>query len=60
MLFTSMGIKLPPDSGLYCFWIHGQIHYLVSLLYPNKANKPGYGELYIFKSAEEKTKWLEN
>jgi hypothetical protein len=33
---------------------------LVSLLYSNEANKPGYGQLYIFYSAEAKTKQLEN
>jgi hypothetical protein len=29
---------------------------MVSPLYPNKANTPGYGQPYIFYSAEETTK----
>jgi hypothetical protein len=33
---------------------------LVSSEYPNEANKPGYGQLHIFDSAEARTKGLEN
>jgi hypothetical protein len=33
---------------------------LVSSLYPNEAHNPGYGQLYIFDSAEATTKRLEN
>jgi hypothetical protein len=33
---------------------------LVSPLYPDEANKPGYGQLYIFDSAEATAKWNEN
>lgn len=34
------------------------IYHSVSLLYPNEASKPGYGQLYIFSSAETtKTAW---
>jgi hypothetical protein len=40
----------------YCIWIRGQTGRMVSPLYPNKANTPGYGQLYIFYSAEETTK----
>jgi hypothetical protein len=35
---------------------HGHIYHLVSQLYPNVANKPGYGQLYIFDSTEATTK----
>jgi hypothetical protein len=53
-------IKSPPENGPYCFRIHGQIYHLVSPLYPNQENKPGYGR-YIFDSAEaKKKKRLEN
>jgi hypothetical protein len=45
-------IKSPPGNGPYRSRIHGQIYHLVSPLYPNEAKKPGYGELYIFDSAE--------
>jgi hypothetical protein len=62
MAFASVGarIKSPPGNGTYCFWIHGQIYHLVSPLYPNEANKPEYGQLYIFDSDEATTKLLEN
>jgi hypothetical protein len=62
MAFASMGadIKSPPGNGPYCFRIHGQIYHLVSPLYPNESNKPGYGQLYIFDSTEATTKRLEN
>jgi hypothetical protein len=33
---------------------------LGSLLCPNKANKPGYGQLYIYSSAEAAANQLEN
>jgi hypothetical protein len=33
---------------------------LVSSLYPNEANKPGYAQLYIFDSAEATREQLEN
>jgi hypothetical protein len=33
---------------------------LLTPLYPNEANKPGYGQLYFCYSAEEATKQLEN
>jgi hypothetical protein len=39
---------------------HGYIYYLVSPLYLNEANKPGYGQRYILDSAEATTKRLEN
>jgi hypothetical protein len=47
-------IKSLPATGPNCFWIHVQIHHLVTPLYPNEENKPGYGQLYIFDSAEAK------
>jgi hypothetical protein len=55
MAFTSVGteIKSPSEDNPYCIWIQGQIEHMVSPLYPNKANKPGYGQLYIVDSAEE-------
>jgi hypothetical protein len=46
-----MEIKSPLESRPYCFRIHGRISCLVSSLYPNEANKPGYGQFYIFDSA---------
>ncbi|GBN12749.1 hypothetical protein AVEN_246718-1 [Araneus ventricosus] len=54
LAFASMGaeIKAPPGTGPYCFRIHGQIYHMVSLLYSNERNKPGYGQLYIFDSSE--------
>jgi hypothetical protein len=51
-----MEIKSPPENNPYYIWIQGQIDHLVSPLYPNKANKPGYGQLYIFYFFEETTK----
>jgi hypothetical protein len=53
---ASMGadIKSLPGSGPYCFRIHYLTYDIVSLLYPNEANKPGYGQMYIFEVAEEK------
>jgi hypothetical protein len=52
--FASMGmeIKSLPGNGPNCFWIYVQIHHLVTPLYPNEGNKPGYGQLYIFDSSE--------
>jgi hypothetical protein len=56
-----MGAKITslPANGPYCFRIHVQIYQLFLPLYPNKANKPGYG-LHIFDSAEAETKRLDN
>jgi hypothetical protein len=53
-------IKLPPGNDSHCFWIHGQICYFVALLYPKKANKPGYGQPCISNSAKATTKQPEN
>jgi hypothetical protein len=53
-------MKSPPGNGQYCFWIHGQTYRLASSLYPNEANKSGYGQLYIYDSAETTTEWSEN
>jgi hypothetical protein len=52
-------IKSLPANAPYCFRIHGQIYQLVLPLYPNKANKPGYG-LHIFDSAEAEIKRTDN
>jgi flagellar biosynthesis GTPase FlhF len=62
MAFASMGadIKSPPGNGPHCFRIHGQIYHLVSPLYPNESNKPGYGQLYIYDSTEATTIRLKN
>jgi hypothetical protein len=62
MAFAEMRaeIKSPPGNGLYCFRIHGQVHHLVSPLYSDEANKPGYGQLYIFDPAEATAKRLES
>jgi hypothetical protein len=43
--------EMPPRNGPYFF----QIYHLVSLPYPNKANKPGHAQLCIFISAEATT-----
>jgi hypothetical protein len=51
-----MKIKSPPSNGPYCFWKHSQIYPLVSWLHQNKANMPGYGQLYTSNSAEATTK----
>jgi hypothetical protein len=53
-------IKSLPENGPYSFRTHGQIYHSVSPLYPNGANKPGYGQLHIFDSAEATTKQLED
>jgi hypothetical protein len=53
-------IKSPLGSGTYCFRKNGQICHLLSQLYLNEANKPEYGQLCIFDSAEATTKRLEN
>jgi hypothetical protein len=52
--------KSPPENGPYCSRIHGQIYYLVSPLCPNQANKPGYGQLHMFSSAEAAIKHLKD
>jgi hypothetical protein len=39
------GIKSLLGNSPYCFQIHGHIYHSVSLLYPNKANDPEYGQL---------------
>jgi hypothetical protein len=58
MAFASVGadIKSLPGNGPHCSRIHCQIYHLISLLYPIEANQPGYGQLYIFNSAEARTK----
>jgi hypothetical protein len=54
-------IKSLPGHGPYCFRIHGQIYQMVSPLYAKATNKPGYGQLYIFDSAEAtKNGWRTN
>lgn len=48
----------PHENGHSCYWIHSQVYHFVSLLYSNKANRPGYAHLYIFNSAEaNKVAW---
>jgi hypothetical protein len=47
-------IKSSPGNGLYSFRIYDKIYHFVSLLYPNDKNRPGYGHLYIFDTAQEK------
>jgi hypothetical protein len=61
MALASMAveIKLAPGNGPNYSWRHGHVCQLVFLLYPNEANKPGYGQL-ISCSAGAKIKWLEN
>jgi hypothetical protein len=51
-----MQIKSPPTNGPYCYWTHSHIYPFVSWLHQNKANIPGYGQLYISNSAEATTK----
>ncbi|GBO15347.1 hypothetical protein AVEN_14106-1 [Araneus ventricosus] len=53
-------IKAPPGTGTYCFHIHGQIYHMVSPLYSNERNSPGYGQLYIFDSSEASNRPMEN
>ncbi|GBL95511.1 hypothetical protein AVEN_54116-1 [Araneus ventricosus] len=53
-------IKAPPGTGPYCFHIHGQIYHMVSPLYSNERNKPGYGKLCIFDSSEASNRRVEN
>jgi hypothetical protein len=62
MAFASVGAeyKLPPGNSPYSFRKHGQIYNFVSPLYPNEANKPEYGQVYVFDSTEATTKRLEN
>jgi hypothetical protein len=47
MTFASMisEFKSSRKSGPNCCRIHGKIYHLVSLLYPDKTDKPGYGQL---------------
>jgi hypothetical protein len=49
-------IKSPPGNGPDCIRIHGQIYHLLSPLYPNKANKPGHRQLYIFDLLKQQMK----
>jgi hypothetical protein len=62
LAFALMGaeIKPPPGHRPYCFRIHSQIYHMISPLYAKVTNKPGYGQLYIFDSAEAAKKRLEN
>ncbi|GBN72785.1 hypothetical protein AVEN_224330-1 [Araneus ventricosus] len=53
-------IKAPPGTGPYCFCIYGQIYHMVSPLYSNEQNRPGYGQLYIFDSSEASYRRMEN
>jgi hypothetical protein len=50
-------IKSPLRNHPYCSQIYGQIYNVFfSALYPNEANKTGYGQVYIFNYSETKTK----
>ncbi|GBN09787.1 hypothetical protein AVEN_160263-1 [Araneus ventricosus] len=62
LAFASMGsqIKALPGTGPYCFHIHGQIYHMVSPLYSNEGNKPGYCQFYIFDSSEASNRRMEN
>ncbi|GBN27293.1 hypothetical protein AVEN_155185-1 [Araneus ventricosus] len=62
LAFASMvaEIKEPLGTGPYCFRIHGQIYHMVSTLYSNERNKPGYGQLYIFDSSEASNRRMGN
>jgi hypothetical protein len=62
MAFESLGAEMKSllGNGPYCSRIHGQICHLVSPPCPNEANKPGYGQLYIFDCAKATTERLEN
>ncbi|GBN26769.1 hypothetical protein AVEN_171924-1 [Araneus ventricosus] len=53
-------IKAPLGTGPYCFRIHSQIYRMVSPLYSNERNKPGYGQLHIFYSSEASNRRMEN
>ncbi|GBM68541.1 hypothetical protein AVEN_247892-1 [Araneus ventricosus] len=53
-------IKPPPGTGPYSFHIHSQIYHMVSPLYTNERNKPGYRQLYIFDSSEASNRRMEN
>jgi hypothetical protein len=59
MAFVTMvaGRKLSPRNGTRSFRIYCQIYNLVSPLYPNEANKPGSGQIYILDSAEVTAKY---
>jgi hypothetical protein len=48
-----------PGNGKYCFQIHGLIYHFLLPLYPKKAYKPGYVQLYIFNNTKA-TKPAEN
>ncbi|GBM67834.1 hypothetical protein AVEN_146984-1 [Araneus ventricosus] len=52
LAFESMGaeINATPGTRPYSVRIHGQIYLMVSPLYSNEGNKPGYGKLYLFDS----------
>lgn len=52
-------IESPSGNGPRYFRIPGQNIRLNSPLYPSEANKPGYGQLYIFDSTEATTMRLE-
>jgi hypothetical protein len=51
MTFASVEAEIhsPPENGPCCFRIHDQIYHMVSPLYSNEKNKPGFG-LYILDS----------
>jgi hypothetical protein len=44
MTLASMDAKIKslPENIPHCLWTHGEICHLISLLYPNGGNKPGY------------------
>jgi hypothetical protein len=56
-MFTSLGVEIKSPYGdiPFCSWIHGHIYHLFLPLYQNEENKLGYGQLYIFCSAETAT-----
>ncbi|GBM74570.1 hypothetical protein AVEN_151022-1 [Araneus ventricosus] len=51
-------IKAPPGTCSYYFHIHGQIYHMVSPLCSNERNRPGSGQLYIFDSSEENSRYV--
>jgi len=54
---TLVGVKIDNSvtrqSGLYCFKIQGELHYLTGSLFPHGDQTPIYAQIYILDTAEQ-------
>lgn len=59
MAFASTGTEINCHLGMVHTVSRDTSRFDTWLIYANEANKPGYGQLFLFNPVEATTKWLE-